>query len=346
MKRFLVIVLVLVGLAAASWFAVRDRLAESLCQRAIARLTVAAARRGIALEPVHFRQATLRGLRAVTCRSVTAAAHLPDDVADAGADWVAMSCDQLSVAMTRAWPARFAVTVFGANLFVLDANKDPTGQQVTRLHATGEVEIDWGQPRASLAKVENEIRRLLREGRCALPLEVEAMARIRVGRRWHDVTIRSQRAAAETVFVLEPDDVRSIARDYSLPLTDAEIELVATHPVQAPRLLRLSEQATKTAHALRRRDAKFPADAFRHVLWSYLLTREFGPEFSEQVTDAHEADPTYEQGEANRRMDLANNAVGRAYALGGVAEDELVERVQTDPRVVRSLATAAALDRR
>lgn len=49
-------------------------------------------------------------------------------------------------------------------------------------------------------------------------------------------------------------------------------------------------------------------DAFRHAYWSALLAREFGPEWADQYTTAHERVPGNEpQREA---MDLHNNSVG------------------------------------
>ncbi len=78
-----------------------------------------------------------------------------------------------------------------------------------------------------------------------------------------------------------------------------------------------------------------PEDAYRHVLWSFLLTRTYGPEFARRVTDAHEIGDTGNT-EADHRMDYNNNDIGRRYAAEGVQEAELLGRVRTDGRVVRS----------
>ena len=84
----------------------------------------------------------------------------------------------------------------------------------------------------------------------------------------------------------------------------------------------------------RERDGSVPEDAYRHVLWSYLLTQEFDAEFAEKVTDAHEIGSTTNT-EAEHRMDYNNNAVGRRYAAEGVAEPEVLSRVRRDPAVIR-----------
>ena len=63
-------------------------------------------------------------------------------------------------------------------------------------------------------------------------------------------------------------------------------------------------------------------------------TLEFGPEFAERVTDAHEEGRTGNT-PAQRRMDYANNDVGRGLALEGFPEDAILEFVRTAPSVVR-----------
>ncbi len=54
------------------------------------------------------------------------------------------------------------------------------------------------------------------------------------------------------------------------------------------------------------------ADAFRHGLWSYKLTKEYGPEYAKQVTDAYER--SHGDASGSRLMDLDNNSVARTLA--------------------------------
>jgi hypothetical protein len=157
-----------------------------------------------------------------------------------------------------------------------------------------------------------------------------------VGRRWHSALLFTLVSREGTRLVLNRDDVALIGAEYDQPLTEAEVDLVALYPLRAPVLLRIKQFASAESARFSRSDPDTPRDAYRHVLWSYLLTREFGPEFARQVTDAHEIGATYETGEADREMDLANNALGRRYAAEGVAESDLLGRIATDPAVVRA----------
>ncbi|MCG8543939.1 MAG: hypothetical protein MJE12_06990 [Alphaproteobacteria bacterium] len=55
------------------------------------------------------------------------------------------------------------------------------------------------------------------------------------------------------------------------------------------------------------------ADAFRHALWSYKLTKELGPEVAKQLADSLEI--SFPSPAGDRLMDLFNNNVGRRLAM-------------------------------
>ena len=120
-------------------------------------------------------------------------------------------------------------------------------------------------------------------------------------------------------------------------MTDLEIALIAEYPLRAPDLLLIKKYAERTAMTAHEKDRSVPEDAYRHVLWSYLLTQEFDAEFAEQVTDAHEIGSTTNT-EADHRMDYNNNAVGRRFAAEGVTEFEILPRVRRDRSVIRQPA--------
>ena len=159
-----------------------------------------------------------------------------------------------------------------------------------------------------------------------------------VGSQWHSALLYTLVSRGGTRLVLNREDVAQIGAQYDQPLTEAEIDLVALYPLRTPVLLRIKQYAASESYRMSRSIPNLSGDAYRHVLWSFLLTREFGQEFAERVTDAHEIGATYESGEASREMDLANNAVGRRYFLEGVKERELPRKVLTDPMVIRGPA--------
>lgn len=69
-------------------------------------------------------------------------------------------------------------------------------------------------------------------------------------------------------------------------------------------------------------------DAFRHAYWNAMLTRQFGEEWTEQFTTAHEAIPG---NDAEREaMDLYNNEIGRNIATANpdATNEEIADLIQ------------------
>jgi len=137
---------------------------------------------------------------------------------------------------------------------------------------------------------------------------------------------------------MSPGDVRMISKSLHEELTKTEISLLSTHPLLAPALFKIRNHARVQSEAAYANDATVSEDAYRHVLWSFLLTKEFGPEFAKQVTDAHEIGAVKPASEADHNMDYNNNKVGRDYAKAGYAENMLLGLVRTDPQVIRAPA--------
>jgi hypothetical protein len=129
------------------------------------------------------------------------------------------------------------------------------------------------------------------------------------------------------------DDIRAIAQAKGLDLVPEQIEIVSLYPLRAPALLLLTDQARALARAHAPNDV-WLEDAMRHVIWSFLLTRTFGPEFAITVTDAQELRPGNTPDE--RTMDFHNNAIGRRLFADSVALAALPDRVRSDPDVIRN----------
>jgi len=136
-----------------------------------------------------------------------------------------------------------------------------------------------------------------------------------------------------TVFRLDKQDIKLIARNsVESECSDQEIELMVKNPLKTPYIIYASLKARKTVQEALSEDPSVPYDAYRHVLWSYYLTKKLGPVFAKKVTNAREnrTDNT----KAEHLMDYNNNRVGMKYALSGVSEAEILNLVRSDPNVV------------
>jgi hypothetical protein len=131
--------------------------------------------------------------------------------------------------------------------------------------------------------------------------------------------------------VLDIKDLNLVAPKFASRLSTGDLNLVANHPLKAPRLLEIRRETEEKSRELRWAVKDFPEDVYRHVLWSYLLTKEYGPKFAQLVTNSHE------EGSFNTEEEIAkdrqNNTVGIQYAVNEVPESSLLERMRNDPRI-------------
>ncbi len=96
-------------------------------------------------------------------------------------------------------------------------------------------------------------------------------------------------------------------------LTPAEKKLIADHPNDALivyRQRRIAEESS--GRNFPNQDLNDESDAFRHFVWSGLLTKELGHDRAKEFLDSHEANPL--QPENEFKMDTFNNAIGQAAA--------------------------------
>lgn len=97
-------------------------------------------------------------------------------------------------------------------------------------------------------------------------------------------------------------------------LTDEERALVALDPSKAFTAYMLSVKAEGQCLTIYEESStNDESDACRHFIWSALLYKEFGIEYSNKVLNAHEAEP--DQDISERSMDLANNRLGQSAAV-------------------------------
>lgn len=345
MNRFLLIFFLLLAIAAGAAYALNEYIAKAITQRSIKGVQAVAAARDTTLT-MRFSGAEFHGVGTIACDGLEGRVRLAKSVGSVNRSTFTFAAKQVVVSVRNPFTGRVKVSIAGGLISAYDANDMPTGERVANLNGEFDLFVNLRDRAETGRMIASEFQRLAREGWVDFPARVDAVAEFRVGPQDHQVAIRSSSDGRKTTVILDRDDVALLGQSYTHPLTDAEIDLVSQNPVRARRLLDLAERSISTAISFRREQKDFPYDAFRHVYWSWLLTREFGPVFSEKVTDAHEVGATYEAGAAARRMDIHNNSVGRAYGLANVPEHELVDRVYNDPNVIRSLSLSTEVPAR
>ena len=183
-------------------------------------------------------------------------------------------------------------------------------------------------------KIFMEIKNIMISGSSPMPYEVSGQLKAQVSKDFIQIDIFTERTGGQTYLVMDKKDVLRISHDVADELTFAEIYFISHHPVQAPLLFEIKNYAKTTAHNAHLVNPLVPEGSYRHILWNYLLTRQFGAEFAKKVTDAHEIGDREGESDAIHRVDFHNNAIGIRYALEGISEAEVLPRVLSDRNVI------------
>jgi len=240
----------------------------------------------------------------------------------------------------------FGLESLGEGTFLLKAGRvfvDLPGEDESLVEGReGEVlfRLESLRPRRALdqaRRMAGELRALLLTGKTKLPLTFTGVASFRVKGELLRCGVTVKRRGDYSVLMIRESDVQRISLKFDLesPLTEAEVKLVSLNPLKSHRLLQIRTYARKKSANEHRLNRAVPEDAYRHVLWSYLLTREFGEEFALEVTEAHEVGKTGNT-RAETLMDHENNRTGREYAGLDIGEKAVLERLMADGRVVRA----------
>jgi hypothetical protein len=197
---------------------------------------------------------------------------------------------------------------------------------------------------AQLSTLKEEIQRFTTLGVTKMPLSFSATTKFELQGKPCTAKLSIENKGDEYRLVMDKSDLEKIV---SLMVgkkpNPVDIAVIARNPVKAPLLIKIRDKAEANALLAAQQNPKFPEDAYRHILWSYLLTKAYGEQFAKEITDAHEAyadeEEIQKQGLINwtsaSYQDLVNNAMGRQYATLGYSEPDILERVLFDPAVIR-----------
>ncbi len=216
----------------------------------------------------------------------------------------------------------------------------PGGDHLIGDYLATKFKFDFTHPNEALpmaAALAQDLLGLLLNGRCSTFVEFSGAMNFTMNDKAVQTDFQVERRGNESVLILDPESLEKLSSELKERLNQIEISLLSENSLKAPQLLRISLHAQHAAEKAHEKNPAVSEDAYRHVLWSYLLTKEFGPEFAAQATDAHERGDR-EESDGERRMDTNNNMIGREYAQKGYHELQVVELVLEDSRIIRSLS--------
>ncbi|MDZ7606056.1 MAG: hypothetical protein U5K79_10825 [Cyclobacteriaceae bacterium] len=189
-------------------------------------------------------------------------------------------------------------------------------------------------PYESAKDVLAEVKALFRESKSHVDLNLSTTVYLGLDDKELGVRLFSFRENDTTYIRFNADDILLAAHSLELDMGQAEAEIIAAHPGKSPKLIKITRDAKRLSKLEIAQDNSFPEDAYKHIYWSYHLAREFGPELTKEITDAHETNPGNTRQE--RLMDFHNNEIGRGLAGEQLSEADLKELVLTSPKIIRN----------
>jgi hypothetical protein len=322
-------------------------LLEKASLKALDYLATQAAGKGFELIQPEFRNVEFLSARTVAWNDVSTKLKLRKTSLFPSAQKVSLKSARMVLRLESIWDRTFLLTVEGMNLAANNIRGKsqsiedrPSLGRIEGGHLTLFFQLDFLKPweiSTQLSWIFKNIVDLLNEGRCSLVLTFSGVSTVSIRGKPFNIELRTELDDYQTIIIIDEADVRVISQEFDLlrPLTLAEVELLSRNPLRAPRLLKIKQYARKVSTDEHQNDTAVPEDAFRHVLWSYLLTREYGADFAMKVTDAHEEGRT-ENTQEERLMDTNNNRIGRNYAKSGHPETSLLTMLMDDPEVITS----------
>lgn len=307
--------------------------------KAIRRIPPMMAPYGVSVAHIYFDGARMEGLRRYVVTDLRTLVNARDGEGEATATFRAARLEVDVLSYTK------KEIVFGLNHFHLAFDDSAGARELpfTRLeNATWERQtpVAWRDLPAAVKDVLGKIEILFTENKIDRPFRFQGDVVITIAGKTARARLFSEAAGGFTTLKFDAADIRAAAEVFAIPLAPAEVDILATYPLRTLDLMKIAHTARETARNTAVTQATVPQDAYRHVLWSYLLTRRFGPDFAREVTDAHETAPG--NSPAEHDMDYNNNAVGRRYAAEGVAPEALLDILMKDPAVITSPEDAGA----
>lgn len=299
----------------------------------------------------------LSSLNAATWTDISVNAGLVRDEAKTGED-ITLKIGEMNVSMDDFSNRTLLITADGVSATMKEkgdkaytphpASSIEDGHLETQLSLNGFSKDDIAE---QLRILKQEMKQFSTLGVTKIPVTFFATAKFQIQNKPFVAKFSVSGEGEEYQLAIDKNDLQKIV--VQLPgakPNPAEIELIARNPFKTSVLIEIRDKAEATAKLAFQKNPQISEDAYRHTLWSYLLTKRYGEQFAKEFTDAHEAYADEEEmskpldfSVANYQ-DLVNNGVGRQYALKNYKESEILERVMTDLAIIRDNETMERFD--
>jgi hypothetical protein len=346
--KFLALFAVLCGIAYLGINALLDPVSDEVTHILIEKLSTP----NLLFSEPSFRNARISSYNAITLDGFGLTAALASNDASKKATKARVSIEELTVEAETITQGLFIISLKGFSIAARHLSDDGSdeGKEASEVFHGGCLTLplklnvmNYTEAASQLRLLVSEMKKLFGEGETTVPVKLTAEEILSIGDKAFTASLWIEKRGNRYRLIANKDDLGFISQTIlskTQTATPADMEIVANNPLKAQQLFRIRSNASNTAQSAHERDPKIPEDAYRHVLWSYLLTKEYGADFAKAVTDAHEftVDPEEKNNpnaEGYHRQDFNNNEIGRKYAALGYKEYDIPTLVMTDPKVIR-----------
>jgi hypothetical protein len=294
------------------------------------------ARHGITIKQFDYSKALLYSFKSFSIKDVNVKFDLEKEIYGKKSFHAEFNSESIIVRLTHFNDPTIRLTLNDFNLYIQsnDENSDIPFGKFENASWKGETPVKLYDLKESGEIIIDRLNTLFRENSIPDPMDFEGEALLNIDNRDIRIRMHTERREDRTYLKFNKQDIIDASRDFEdIRISDEEADLISRYPARALHILKITRDAERISEKEKEEDEEFPEDAFKHIYWSYHLTRTFGEEFAKELTDAHETIPnnTLQQ----RKMDFHNNEFGRKLASDYLSQEELKNIVLNSPEVIR-----------
>ena len=226
----------------------------------------------------------------------------------------------------------FSINEFSLLIKQSESSLEQTFVELEKANLSSNLPISLKSPETSSKLVLEQVENLLTLNKAA-GLKINGLAKITIDKKEAVLGVRTIVKGDSVRLQFNQEDVTKTAALFNIELTEQEADVISNYPSLVPDMIKITRDAQSKSMAYRKLDRSFPEDAFRHVYWSYHLTRKLGPEIAKEITDAHET--ALGNTPQERSMDYHNNDFGRSLAKTELSENQIRNLVLMSKNVIR-----------
>lgn len=290
--------------------------------------------RGLFFEELSYKDITIRSLRSISIHNVDLTFTLDKEIYGTKSFHSSFQAEEIILNLVSLGDAEvtFSLNNFSLRIEPSEPTKQKTFGEFDEANFSCAIPINIRNPEESGKLILLQIESLFQQNR-ATGLSLTGLANIHISNEQVQLGVKTV-SKMDTVYLqFEHADILRAAKIFDIELADKEAKVIATHPSLVPEMIRITRDAKHKASAYRSKNKQFPEDAFRHIYWSYHLTKVLGPVLAKQITDAHETTPGNTTKE--RAMDYHNNEFARDLAENQLSEEQLLNLVLTSKSIIR-----------